>query len=85
MKITKEKNYISFAFVLLVIAAMLLGMISPAFAAESEIKTIADCNGKTIGVQTGCLYETHIADECPDAEIQYFTMPQDMMSQHPDP
>ena len=79
MKITKEKNYISFAFVLLVIAAMLLGMISPAFAAESEIKTIADCNGKTIGVQTGCLYETHIADECPDAEIQYFTMPQDMI------
>ncbi|MBQ1958781.1 MAG: ABC transporter substrate-binding protein/permease [Firmicutes bacterium] len=79
MKITKEKNYISFAFVLLVIAAMLLGMISPVYAAESDIQTIADCNGKTIGVQTGCLYETHIADECPDAEIQYFTMPQDMI------
>ena len=64
---------------MIMISAMLLGMLSPAYAAESAGTAIADYNGKTIGVQTGCLYETHITDECPDAEIQYFTMPQDMI------
>ena len=66
-------------FVLLMTAVLLLGTFSAAFAAETVDMPIADLNGKTIGVQTGCLYETHITDECPDAEIQYFTMPQDMI------
>ena len=71
------KKYASLALMLLVIFAMLFGTMSTAYA--SEYKKIEDLNGKKIGVQTGCLYETHITDECPDAEIQYFTMPQDMI------
>lgn len=71
------KNYASILLVLFVIGLLLTGTLSTAYAAEYQ--TIADLNGKKIGVQTGCLYETHIADKCPDAEIQYFTMPQDMI------
>lgn len=71
------KNYASILLMLFVIGLMLTGTLSTAYAAEYQ--TIADLNGKKIGVQTGCLYETHIADKCPDAEIQYFTMPQDMI------
>ena len=79
MKRNTEKKYASFVFVFLMTAVLLLGTFSAAFAAETVDMPIADLNGKTIGVQTGCLYETHITDECPDAEIQYFTMPQDMI------
>ena len=79
MRRTTEKRYASIAFAFLMTAVLLLGMVSPAFAVEKVSMPIADLNGKTIGVQTGCLYETHITDECPDAEIQYFTMPQDMI------
>ena len=50
MKITKEKRFASFAFVLLMVAVMLPGMLSPAYAAESAGTAIADFNGKTIGV-----------------------------------
>lgn len=71
------KNYASILLVLFVIGLLLTGTLSTAYAAEYQ--TITDLNGKKIGVQTGCLYETHIADKCPDAEIQYFTMPQDMI------
>lgn len=71
------KNYASILLVLFVIGLLLTGTLSTAYAAEYQ--TIADLNGKKIGVQTGCLYETHIAYKCPDAEIQYFTMPQDMI------
>ena len=71
------KKYASFVLMLLMVFVMLFGTMSTAYA--SEYKTIEDLNGKKIGVQTGCLYETHITDECPDAEIQYFTMPQDMI------
>ena len=53
MKITKEKKYASFAFVFLVVAVLVLGMLSPAYAVGSENQTIADFDGKSIGVQTG--------------------------------
>ena len=65
-KITK--NYASILLMLFVICLVLTGALSTAYAAEYQ--TIADLNGKKIGVQTGCLYETHIADKCPAAEIQ---------------
>lgn len=71
------KKYACLVLMLLVVFIMLFGTMSTAYA--SEYKKIEDLNGKKIGVQTGCLYETHITDECPDAEIQYFTMPQDMI------
>lgn len=74
-KITKK--YASIVLMLLMTFVMIFGTVPVAYA--SEYKTIEELNGKKIGVQTGCLYETHIADECPDAEIQYFTMPQDMI------
>lgn len=71
------KKYASVALMLLMTVVMIFGTVPAAYA--SEYKTIEELNGKKIGVQTGCLYETHIADRCPDAEIQYFTMPQDMI------
>ena len=74
-KITKK--YASIVLMLLMTFVMIFGTVPVAYA--SEYKTIEELNGTKIGVQTGCLYETHIADECPDAEIQYFTMPQDMI------
>ena len=67
MRRTTEKKYASIAFAFLMTAVLLLGMVSPAFAVEKVSMPIADLNGKTIGVQTGCLYETHITDECPAA------------------
>ena len=64
---------------LLVMSLLFVSTLFPSSVYAAEYEKIADLNGKKIGVQTGCLYETHIADECPDAEIQYFTMPQDMI------
>lgn len=71
------KKYVSFFLMALMIWGALFTTVPTAYAADYE--KIEDLNGKKIGVQTGCLYETHIVDECPDAEIQYFTMPQDMI------
>ena len=73
------KKYASFVLMLLMIFVMIFASVYTSTAYASEYKKIEDLNGKKIGVQTGCLYETHITDECPDAEIQYFTMPQDMI------
>ena len=50
------KNYASILLVLFVIGLLLTGTLSTAYAAEYQ--TITDLNGKKIGVQTGCLYET---------------------------
>ena len=76
-KIRQSKKHVSLLLTLLAAGLLFAGAFSTACAAEYQ--KISDLNGKKIGVQTGCLYETHIADECPDAEIQYFTMPQDMI------
>ena len=76
---TIAKKRAALLLTLLVITLLLTCILSTASAYAAEYEKIADLNGKKIGVQTGCLYETHIADKCPDAEIQYFTMPQDMI------
>lgn len=67
------------SFTLMLILSFVMIFSTASFAYASDVETIADLNGKKIGVQTGCLYETHIVDECPDSEIQYYTMPQDMI------
>ena len=54
---------------LLVMSLLFVSTLFPSSVYAAEYEKIADLNGKKIGVQTGCLYETHIADECPDAEI----------------
>ena len=70
MKITAKKCA-SFALMVLTALVMLSGTMSGTVSAAyaSTYQTIADLNGKKIGVQTGCLYETHIAEN-PDAENQ---------------
>jgi len=68
-----------FAFVLL--AVMLLASVSSVFAMESlnGIKTIADLDGKHIGVQTGVLYEDLIKDDLKGEDWAYYKMPNDMI------
>lgn len=52
-----------------------------AFAAEPEngISTIKELDGKTIGVQTGVLYEDLIKDRMEGEEWLYYKMPNDMI------
>ena len=45
----------------------------------SDIKTLADLDGKNIGVQTAVLYEELIMDKVPHATFQYYTMPNAML------
>lgn len=59
------------------VLVVLLTLLSAVFA--SDIKTLADLDGKNIGVQTAVLYEELIMDKVPHATFQYYTMPNDMI------
>jgi ABC-type amino acid transport system, permease component len=63
---------------LLVLLLFILSF-APVFAAKSTYEKVADLDGKTIGVQTAVLYEELIQDRAPNATIQYYTMPNDMI------
>ncbi|HPX70553.1 MAG TPA: ABC transporter substrate-binding protein/permease [Bacillota bacterium] len=75
------KKKIAALAVCAIFAFTLLASAVSAFAAEpdGEINTIKDLDGKTIGVQTGVLYEDLIKDEIQDEEWAYFKMPNDMI------
>ena len=47
---------------------------------KNGITKISDLNGKTIGVQTGVLYEDEIKDEIDDETWLYYKMPNDMIA-----
>ena len=47
---------------------------------KNGITTIEDLNGKTIGVQTGVLYEDEIKDEIDGETWEYYKMPNDMIA-----
>ncbi|MDO5441739.1 MAG: ABC transporter substrate-binding protein/permease [Bacillota bacterium] len=46
---------------------------------KSGFTSIDDLNGHLLGVQTSVLYEELVKDRIPEAEWQYFTMPNDMI------
>ena len=47
---------------------------------KNGITKISDLNGKTIGVQTGVLYEDEIKDEIEGETWEYYKMPNDMIA-----
>ncbi|MBQ2219062.1 MAG: transporter substrate-binding domain-containing protein, partial [Firmicutes bacterium] len=47
---------------------------------KNGITKISDLNGKTIGVQTGVLYEDEIKDEIDGVTWEYYKMPNDMIA-----
>ena len=47
---------------------------------KNGITKISDLNGKTIGVQTGVLYEDEIKDEIDGETWEYYKMPNDMIA-----
>lgn len=74
----------------IICACLILGMLfgtACAFAdgetaapkAKNGISTIAELNGKNLGVQTGVLYEDLIKDDLEDEEWYYYKMPNDMI------
>ncbi|MBR6351023.1 MAG: transporter substrate-binding domain-containing protein [Firmicutes bacterium] len=84
---TKMNRKIAFFLSLIVALTFVMASAMPAFADGEEeppipkngISTIAQLNGKKIGVQTGVLYEDEIKDEIEDEEWLYYKMPNDMI------
>lgn len=84
---TDRKNRKAAALSLIAAACILLGSAVPAFAAEENegpqakngITTIEQLDDRTIGVQTGVLYEDEIKDEIEGEEWLYYKMPNDMI------
>lgn len=74
------KKFSAIAICVILVISMLFGTVS-VFASEagSDISTIKDLDGKTIGVQTGVLYEDLVKDRIEGEEWLYYKMPNDMI------
>ncbi|MCQ2398149.1 MAG: transporter substrate-binding domain-containing protein [Sphaerochaetaceae bacterium] len=75
-----KKRYVRMVLVVIV----MISSLSNVFASEESdyvVKdlTLDDLNGKVVGVQTGCLYETHLLKRCPDVNIEFFADPSTMI------
>jgi len=70
-------------FILLAIILILIGIVALlSFSIEperSEIITLTDLNGKSVGVQSGTLYEDALYNIAPNADIVFFTDPYAML------
>jgi len=73
MKSTKGSIILIAVLVFLVGAVIFLSSVNT--VKETDISSLADLSGKTVGVQTGTLYEDALLNIVPDAEIVYFTDP----------
>ena len=82
------KNQMKRNFVLLIVLAIilstglgpLLSFADEAMQPKNGITTIKELDGKTIGVQTGVLYEDEIKDEIEGETWAYYKMPNDMIA-----
>ena len=84
---TKMNKTLALTLSLLLSLVFVFASVVPAFADGEEdapvpkngISTIAQLDGKNIGVQTGVLYEDEIKDEIEDENWLYYKMPNDMI------
>jgi len=69
--------------VLFMVVLLVVVMLQPSFVCAAEkngtISSIADLDGRQLGVQTAVSYEQVIKDQIPEAEWNYFQMPNDMI------
>ena len=74
------KKLSALAVCAILVISMLCGTVS-VFASEAKngISTIKELDGRTIGVQTGVLYEDLIKDQMEGEEWLYYKMPNDMI------
>jgi len=68
---------------LLVPLALMAGVVfvPPAFAAVTHFapQSLSDLSNKTVGIQTGTLYEEYLQEKAPDAIIEFFADPNTMI------